>query len=159
MTTVISIITSIITSAGITLLIMSLISTIMNCRNFRRYKPSYELLTSGEYQFNWGDGGMYFFSRKDLVGKYCSIDGDSNLSLVFSLDKNGKFSAVRLPTSDGTLAFIHAGFITLDPYTIYYRRKFVEWFETNKSSFREREAPQFKFSEEELKELLENKNN
>jgi hypothetical protein len=154
-----ALVAAIITSIIFTFLLMMLISTLMNCMNFRKYKPSYDLLTSGEYQFNWKSDTMYFFSHKDLVGKYSSINGNSDLSLVFSLESDGKLSAIRLPSSDGSISFIHAGLITMDPYSMYYRKKFMEWFETNKESFKEREAPQFKFSAEELKELLENENN
>jgi hypothetical protein len=136
-----------------------LISTILNCRNYKKYKYSYELLTSGEYQFNWISGNLYFFSPKDLVGKYSSIAKNSNLSIVFFLDKKDKVSSIRLAPLDHSLSFIHSGFIAMDPYTVSYRKKFVEWFEANRAEFKVRTPHQFEFNEEELEELLKVENN
>ncbi len=161
MATAIAIITSVIFSVCITFLLMMLMSTLLNFRNFHKYKYSYELLTSGEYQFNWrGDSSMYFFAHKDMVGKYSSIDTNSDLSLVFSLNKNGKVSAIRLPTTDGNFAFIHTELpFAIDPYTKRYAKKFSKWFETNKSTFVDREDPKFILTEEEIRKIIGNENN
>lgn len=150
---------SIIIGIIFTFLLMMLISTLMNCRHFRKYKYSYELLASGEYQFNWSGDKMYFFSPKDLVGKYSSIDGNSDLSLVFSLDKKGKVSSIRLPSTDGDFAFIHTEFSIADPYTMRYRIKFMAWFEANKESFIDREEPRFTLTDEEIRRIIGNENN
>ncbi len=154
-----AIILSVLLSITITFGMMALISTIMNCVNYRKYKYSYNLLTSGEYQFNWKGENMYFFSPKNLIGKFSSISENSDLALVFTFDDKDGFRAMRFPSTDGTFAFIHAGLITMDPYSIIYRRKFVKWFEANKSTFQERTPAQFEFTEAEIKDLLEIENN
>ena len=154
-----SIILSVLLSIIFTSAMLVLISTIMNCVNYGKYKYSYNLLTSGEYQFNWSRENMYFFSYKELVGKFSSISENSDLSLVFTFDEKGKFRALRLPSTNRNFAFIHAGFIHMDPYSIIYRRKFVKWFEANKETFQERTPAQFEFTEDEIKDLLEIENN
>jgi hypothetical protein len=137
-------------------LLMVLVGTLINCRNFYKYKENYDLLTSGEYKFNWQSSGFYHFSRKDLVGKFSSIPKFTNLSIVFMYkdgNENENIDSIRL-LGDG-MSYIHSGIFSIDPYTAYYRRKFIKWFKDNKSTFVDRETI-FEFSAEDL-EIIEEK--
>jgi hypothetical protein len=149
---------AIITSIIFTFLLMVLLGTLMNCRNFSKYKEAYDLLTSGEYKFNWRHSGFYYFSRKDLVGKFSSISKFSNLSIVFMHkdDSDDVIDSIRLPGDE--MRFIHNGIFSIDPYTAYYRRKFIKWFKDNKSTFVDRETP-FEFTEGDLETIEEKQNN
>jgi hypothetical protein len=154
-----SLVTAIIISTAFTFLLMVLIGALVNFRNFPKYKENYNLLTSGEYKFNWQSSGFYYFSRKDLVGKFSSISKFSNLSLVFMCkdeDDNGDIGSIRLP-GDG-MNYIHNGIFSIDPYTFYYRRKFIKWFNDNKSTFVDRETT-FEFTEGDLETIEEKQNN
>lgn len=153
--------TAILLSTLVTSAFMILLSSLMNCINYKKYKKSYNLLESGEYGFNWRGDNMYFFSRKDLIGKFSSINNHSDLSLVVTLDKKGKVETIRLPSYGGEFGFIHLNLLItlLDPYTMHYAKKFKKWFEANKSTFQERTPSQFEFTEEEIKDLLEIENN
>lgn len=142
--------TAIVISTVFTFLFIVLLSALLNCRNFSKYKENYDLLASGEYEFNWKYNGFYYFSRKDLVGKFSSLSKFSNLSMVFTYkngNEDGAIDSIRLP-GDG-MRFIHDGIFSIDPYTAYYRRKFIKWFEDNKSSFVERDIL-FDFTDEDL---------
>ncbi len=146
--------TAIVISTVLTFLFIVLLSTLMNCRNFSKYKENYDLLTSGEYEFNWKSAGFYYFSRKDLVGKFSSLSKFSNLSMVFMYkdgNEDGAIDSIRLPGDE--VRFIHDGIFSIDPYTAYYRRKFIVWFEANKSTFVERETI-FEFTDEESEKFL-----
>jgi len=154
-----ALVTAIIISTAFTFLLMVLIGSLLNCRKFPKYKENYDLLTSGEYKFNWKSSGFYYFSRKDLVGKFSSISKFSNLSFVFMYndgDENGDIGSIRLPGDD--MNYIHSGILSMDPYTFYYRRKFIKWFKDNKSTFIDR-TPNFEMTDEELEEIEQNLNN
>lgn len=127
-----------------TLLFLGLVSTSINRKSYKYYKPSYDDLVSGKLKLNMvseshsEDNRMYYYftyrdpkatleDKLEFLMKHS--DGAETMVIV---SENDMVHSVRLVGTDEVMERYIIYDLVPDPYTLYYRIKFQRWFRKNR---------------------------
>ena len=118
-------------------LVMMLVSSSVDFKDYKYYKPTYEALKSGEFVIvHKGFGGdMWYFKKR----------GDSILNeseeILFFFERGCKVNSIKLLSDDNDNHYIHnlVPLIFENPYKVYWRRKIIKQMQSMNSSVYEDE--------------------
>jgi len=100
------------------------VSILVLSNDYKYYKLTYEALKNGKYVFNYEYGNLVHFKRPEDPNNIYTYD-----EIVFFEDNSIKL------LGKGS-HYIHNQFYSwINPYTMYYHRKIMKWFNENKHTF------------------------